>query len=1105
MKKTLRVLIIEDYENDAVLLLRRIKRQGFVPHYRIISTSAELAKALGQEEWDIIISDYILPGFGGLEALELIQATKPEIPVIMVSGKINDEVALEAIRAGAKDYIAKDDLGRLGFSIERELLELNVRKQTKEALQESEAFGFGLLNNAPNPVIVTNPDTSIRYVNPAFEQLTGFTAAEIVGAKPAYPYWSMKSPPGEPSNFEKVIWSKTSYREEKTFRKKNGELFQVETAGVPVLDREENLKYFISNWVDITERKKMLEELRESELFSHSLLANAPNSIIVANPDSSIKYVNPAFEELTGYSKAEIVGHKFPYPWWTDITVEKYSRQRAGTRLTRAETLCRKKDGTLCWVLINIKSIEEGGKTKYRLGNWIDISKRKKMEEELVLASRYTRSLIEASLDPLVTISSDGKITDVNKATEEVTGIPRDMLIGSDFCDYFTDPLAARQGYERVFSEGLVKDYPLEVRHKSGRITDVLYNASLYNDDAGHVQGIFAAARDISGVKQLEQMLRQERDQAKKLLEIAPFIVLALNRDGEIMLVNAKGGEILGYRAEEIVGNKWIDSFIPEKRRPEVRDIFNKLTSGIVVPMEYNENVVLNSLGEERLIAWHNTVIRDEKARIIGTLSTGEDITDRKRAEEALRKSEEKYRRLYESMRDGFARTDMKGFIIDSNKAFKDLVGYSEAELQSLRYFDLTPPKWRAMEAKIVEEEILPRGYSGVYEKEYRRKDGTIVPVELRTNLVKDADGKPLEMWAVVRDITNRKAIEADLRDSEERYRAFFENSIDAILITSPDGVVHFANAAACRILGGSEQELRLASIDRVVNMSAPGYKKALEELSASGRFRGELNIKKVDGTVFPGEISVATFHDGNRNIKASVIIRDISDRRKAEAALKRSQDQLRKFSVHLQELLESEKKHLAAEIHDELGQMLTSIKIELSWLAKRIPPDLEPLSQKAQSMMELINETDKLVKRISSNLRPPILDDLGLNEALRWLCSQFQERTKIKCFLKVLENDIYNKRQDIDLFRIVQEALTNVARHSEATTVRITMQNEGDNLVITIRDNGKGISKSQIESDKSYGIMGMRERARMLGGELTIKDNNSKGTVVRLVVPARE
>jgi signal transduction histidine kinase len=192
-------------------------------------------------------------------------------------------------------------------------------------------------------------------------------------------------------------------------------------------------------------------------------------------------------------------------------------------------------------------------------------------------------------------------------------------------------------------------------------------------------------------------------------------------------------------------------------------------------------------------------------------------------------------------------------------------------------------------------------------------------------------------------------------------------------------------------------------------------------------------------------------------------------------------------------------------EIHDELGQMLTALKIDLSWLTKRIPLDLEILSEKTQSMMKLINDTDKLVKRISFNLRPPILDDLGLNEALKWWASQFQERTAIKCFLKVPVSEICAKEKAIDVFRIVQEALTNVARHSGATTVRVTMQLESDNLVIAIRDNGKGISKSQIAGDRSYGIMGMQERARMLGGVLTIKDNSGKGTVVKLVVPARE
>ncbi len=193
-----------------------------------------------------------------------------------------------------------------------------------------------------------------------------------------------------------------------------------------------------------------------------------------------------------------------------------------------------------------------------------DIPGSDRAEEALRQDNVYNRSLLEASLDPLVTIGPDGKITDVNAATEAVTGCARVTLIGTDFSDYFTDPEKARAGYRQVFREGLVRDYPLELRLRDGRITSVLYNASVYRDETGNVAGVFAAARDVTRRKQAEEALRQSEQRFSSMLEaVRDYAIIFLGLDGRVACSNKGAERIKGYRPEEIVGQLFTRFYPP--------------------------------------------------------------------------------------------------------------------------------------------------------------------------------------------------------------------------------------------------------------------------------------------------------------------------------------------------------------------------------------------------------------------------------------------------------------------------------------------------------------------------------------------------------------
>jgi PAS domain S-box-containing protein len=704
----------------------------------------------------------------------------------------------------------------------------------------------------------------------------------------------------------------------------------------PVMDSEGHVTTVTCFSRDITERKNWEKALRKERDFTTAVIETAGALVVVLDKQGRITRFNQACEFLTGYHANEVQGKIF---WEFLIPMEDlagvkntWHKLRNGDFPNTHENHWLTNDGSkklIAWS--NTALVASDGEIEYIIATGIDITDRKKMEAELLkshdeleirveertkelslevaerkkaedalrASSHYSRSLIEASLDPLVTISQSGIITDVNKATEHVTGVGRDQLIGTDFSNYFTQPEKAREGYQQVFAKGFVTDYPLTILHKNGWLTDVLYNATTYKDTLGNAAGVFAAARDVTEKKAAEAELEKYRiDLEQRHRELLTF-----------------------FRLSEIV---------------------------------------LSSISLEE---FYDKIV-DEICAATGFPIAGIGLYDEARQKILLR---------------------------------------------GLRTLGSQP------ERPVLELPV----------------DGTPSGVVVRT-------GKPL--------------IETRLHE-DSKYEAM------GLIRTQAQMFVGYPLKIGQNIIG-------------CLNL---------------------LHTEKFEITEHMAQWIESLAH----------YVAVLTDRKRAEEELRLSREQLRELSKYTHFAIESERIRIAREIHDELGQQLSLLQLDLGIIQKKIPQSDADTKQKTASMIKLIDSTIRSVQRISTDLRPALLDDLGVGAAVEWAVKEFQKRTKIRCKAFIDPPDLkLDQERSTALFRILQEAFTNILRHSKATNIQVNLALHKKTVELMIRDNGIGISHQHITDIKSIGITGMRERVRTWGGNVTIVGEQGKKTEVLVTIP---
>jgi PAS domain S-box-containing protein len=728
--------------------------------------------------------------------------------------------------------------------------------------------------------------------------------------------------------------------------------------------------------------------------------------------------------------------------------------------------------------------------------------------EQAQQALRHSEERLRRVIDTVPalihTARPDGYLDFFNQRWLDYVGLPLEELLDWRWTAAIhpEDVAAMVEKWRASVATGEPCEHEARVRRADGQYRWMVHRDVPLRDDRGKIVKWYASSIDIEDRKQAEEGLRRSEQLYSKLVNSVDCIVFEADaKTFQFRFVSPQAKRIRGYPPEQWLSpNFWVEHLHADDRAWWTALRKQATEEGQDHALEYR------MAAADGQTVWLRDVVSVQTGPDGPSLLTGVmiDVTRRKLAEIAAKESGERFRLVFERSTAGMLIGDASGEIIRANKSFCDIVGYSEDELRGRSIIDITHPEDAVKTVAYLREAQQHRAPSYDLEKRYVRKNGEVVWGRASAVFLLP-EGRPACWVVVVLDITERKRAEEALRESEERFRTIFENAGVGTALVDRQGHPIKCNPALQRMLGYTEEELRGMVFTDFTHPDDRDLDWALySELAAGKRDRYEIEKRyiKKDGQPMWGHLtaSLVRTESGAPDDYTIGMVEDITDRRLAEEALQKSRDQLRALAARAQTVREEERTRVAREIHDELGQALTAIKIDLSSLCRELPADKR---QQSKSILKLVDETIQSVRRISTELRPAVLDAVGLVAAVEWAVGEFETRTGTTYQLDLPKEDIaIDQDRATALFRIFQETLTNVARHAGATEVSVRLAKDDSNLTLVVHDNGKGLSEEQLSATNSLGILGMRERALLLGGELAITGAPGEGTTVKVRIP---
>jgi PAS domain S-box-containing protein len=609
-------------------------------------------------------------------------------------------------------------------------------------------------------------------------------------------------------------------------------------------------------------------------------------------------------------------------------------------------------------------------------------------------------------------------------------------------------------------------------------------------------------------------------------------MIAANNLSGDVILVSIakKTGVINAIwppqaRLHGVAGKRCIGKKIQSFLTPSSKTVFKtavskKSKAGNIIHLELRSGILPTTtyacsiwhMRKQPLILTIQKEPLQEAVTAHFQTAAGVELIERSLADQMVEETKDKFCRIFERITMPIAAYELhppKRFIF-INPKFTEWFGYTIEEIPDIEHWKRVAYRNEAYYQQKEKEwyEELKKIQNG--EKQESR------PIDI-TIYCKDGSTKDLEVsfstdhnmcYITFNDVTERNCITRALQENEQKFRNISEQLPIPICVFAEKGETRFLNNAFVDTFGYTKEDI--PSRKEWLAKAYPDDNLRSQVIAnrdwATKRTLGKTRstyITQYKVTCKDGSTKMIEFYVSIGNKNVYVVANDISGKEKAELELKQSHRHLRELSSYLENIREEERKHISREIHDELGQQLTLLKLDLLQMSKKLQPGEEEMIEKMKQADQSLIEIMRSVRKIATQLRPSILDNLGLVSALEWHSREFEKNFGIHCvFESLLAEPEFSTKQSNALFRIYQEALTNIARHAQATQVDAVLSQEGNKFVLEIRDNGKGFRKEDMAGKKTLGLQGMEERALMIEGEFHIESTPGHGTYIQISIP---